>query len=393
MSYPNEVPTPAPPSPSMSLSSPSSKQALRLNAQSPTFIPRFASPLSQTTFEESLSGKASGTETPPTVPPSDTDSTDDDLSATYVKLKLKISDIEDRKASGQHDAAFLDKLQKRLKQIQSDYLFDKRDAEAAYVRERQKVYSRRLEARLRGERPPSPARKQPPDNPPSPSPQPSPEPTSSSKDVFDQVSDDETSGGLFELLEQMPETEITPQGTTVRVRDLPMPKQWSGKTPRHMLQEAVHKLDRYAIVEYRLISGQSRAKRAAVQVRWSKSGDKASEWAMEDVACHDEAQAKLYIATVALHSLTFPPIPGFALGSTAAASNVTFFRLLPPVFRDLWAELEEKRKETDDATNREIWSKLKSLLEPKLSDYKVRCNSSCVPVSSPQYGSESHEDQ
>jgi ATP-dependent RNA helicase DHX29 len=87
---------------------------------------------------------------------------------------------------------------------------------------------------------------------------------------------------------------------------------------------------------------------------------------MEDVACHDETQAEQYIATIALFALTFPTTLGFAGSALSATGSQTFFRLLPAVYRDLWDELLTKRKRDDDAANRSVWKKLRSLLEPKL---------------------------
>lgn len=86
---------------------------------------------------------------------------------------------------------------------------------------------------------------------------------------------------------------------------------------------------------------------------------------MMDVACYDEGQAEQYVATLALHALTFPSTEGFSAGSTAGPQ--TFFRLLPSVYRDLWNELTDAKKLKDDATNRGVWAKLRSIVEPKLS--------------------------
>jgi ATP-dependent RNA helicase DHX29 len=103
------------------------------------------------------------------------------------------------------------------------------------------------------------------------------------------------------------------------------------------------------------------------------------EWIMEDIACHDEGQAEQYIATVALHALTFPSTDGFAAGTSAAPGSQTFFRLLPAVFRDLWDELEVARKTSDDAINRAVWAKLRSIVEPKLENCgKVSLFSQCT---------------
>jgi ATP-dependent RNA helicase DHX29 len=143
-----------------------------------------------------------------------------------------------------------------------------------------------------------------------------------------------------------------------------LPKHWSSKTPKTLLAELVFKVDRYAAVTYGIVSGQSRAKRASVMVNWE--GRKTDEWAMLDVACHTEAQAEFYVATLALHALTFPTTDGFAAGSSGAFANQTSFRLLPPVFRDLWDELEVERKLREDLINRHVWANVRNIVEQKI---------------------------
>jgi ATP-dependent RNA helicase DHX29 len=243
-----------------------------------------------------------------------------------------------------------------------DYLFDERDAEAQLQADQILAEKAALQAKLRGssgssdiistsERKP----KRPPNLRPDPKRQATP-------DIFDD-GESESASGLFEILQEMPTTETNDKGTLVYVRDMSLPKHWSGRTPKVLLSETVAKLDRYAIISYQTISGSSRAKRASVIIRWE--GQKLDQWSMEEVACHDVTQAEQYIATIALFALTFPTTLGFA-GSSLTIGSQTFFRLLPAVYRDLWDELATKRKRDDDATNRAVWSKLRSLVEPKL---------------------------
>jgi ATP-dependent RNA helicase DHX29 len=59
--------------------------------------------------------------------------------------------------------------------------------------------------------------------------------------------------------------------------------------------------------------------------------------------------------------------------TTAAGGGQTFFRLFPAVFRDLWDELEEKRKIEHDNINRTAWAKLRSILDEKLLRDKNVC--------------------
>ncbi|KAJ6503399.1 P-loop containing nucleoside triphosphate hydrolase protein [Mycena vitilis] len=297
----------------------------------------------------------------------DSDSSDDSLDGQdanfdYVHLKLKIANLTSNRAPGDKtDSSQLQDLRARLSKVQNNYFFNEKDAEALYRVEREKADAIALEARLRGLAPPSAiaqpkvVKKRPPNL------QPQSPATPRAKDIFDEDLDDSV-GGFFEALEDMPTTETTDKGTTVTVRDMSLPKHWSGRTPKTLLSEAVSKVDRYAAISYTLLSGGGRAKRAAVNIRWD--GKKMDEWTMNDIACHTEGQAEQYIATIALHELTFPSRDTFTVA--APSGGQTFFRLLPAVFRDLWEELEVARKLKTDALNRGVWAKLRSIIEPKL---------------------------
>jgi ATP-dependent RNA helicase DHX29 len=157
----------------------------------------------------------------------------------------------------------------------------------------------------------------------------------------------------------------------VNVVDLGSPKLWTGRTPKVVLQEFISKTDRYAAVSYQDISGHSRAKRASVSVRWGSG--KNGIWEMLDIACHSITQAEQYAATVALHSLIRPPTLGFASGGANTGNSPTSFRLLPAVFRDVWNDLEARRKDKEDQTNRRVWRMLKDIVGKKLANNsKVR---------------------
>ncbi|KAJ6604782.1 P-loop containing nucleoside triphosphate hydrolase protein [Mycena vulgaris] len=290
----------------------------------------------------------------------------DDTNLEYVRLKLKIADLTSNRPSGDKtDSSQLQDLRARLKKLKNNYFFNEQDAEARYRVEREKLEAVALQARLRGLPTPSNSpnpiqpklvKKRPPNLQPQ-----AHAPSVTVTDIFDEDIGDSV-GGLFEALEDMPATVKTDQGTVVTVRDMALPKHWSGRTPKTLLAETVSKADRYAAISYSLLSGGSRAKRAAVSIRWD--GKKMDEWSMEDVACHTEGQAEQYIATIALHELTFPSTDGFTV--SAPSGGQTFFRLLPAVFRDLWEELETARKTNTDALNRGVWAKLRSIIEPKL---------------------------
>jgi ATP-dependent RNA helicase DHX29 len=314
----------------------------------------------------------------------------DDPNFEYAKVKVKITELEAAKYQSSADNnSELAHLQTRLESLRTNYFFRLREADAHYNTERAMADRRALEQKLLGETDAdltvdpvvSTVRSS---------------HTSKQKDhrpmhlsstdhatglarvdLFDDDSSPEASGGVFgTLLDTMPESEIT-DGVQVRIRDMSLPKHWAGRTPKALLLETVQKADRYAVISYRLLpdSRTSRAKRAAVVVRWE--GAKTGEWSMDDVGCWDEGQAEQYISTVALHDVTFGHSEGFAGGGIGVlgGGGQTYFRLLPPVFRDLWDELELKRREAEDKRNREVWAVLRRIIEPKLGgDKKVRFN-------------------
>ncbi|KAJ7706044.1 P-loop containing nucleoside triphosphate hydrolase protein [Mycena rosella] len=365
------------PPPLPTIHTPAVTSPSRLDANAPTFVPsRSLTPMSLSPNESDpewdhavmKSRILSQIDHDSNSSDSGNDSLDaDDINLEYVHLKLKIANLTSNRPFGDKtDSSQLQDLRARLTKVKNNYFFNEQDAEARYRVEREKLEATALQARLRGfpanslnvvaqpkvvkKRPPH---LQPPVQPPS------------VTDIFDEDIGDSV-GGLLESLEAMPATENC-AGIVVAIRDMTLPKHWSGRTPKTLLAETVSKADRYAAISYSFLSGGSRAKRAAVSIRWD--GKKMDEWSMEDVACHTEGQAEQYIATIALHELTFPSTDGFTV--SAPSGGQTFFRLLPAVFRDLWDELETARKTKTDALNRGVWAKLRSVIEPKLElDFK-----------------------
>jgi len=300
----------------------------------------------------------------------------DDPDMEYVRLKLKMDTLPKGDGGDPGSVAQLRLLQAQLDGVKQSYFFREKVSEAQYRLERERLNSEALKAMLRGLSdstvvPPtpsevvSPPKHRPPDIKPT-------EPLKKNMDIFDDESNDEGSGGLFGILQEIPATETTASGSTVRLLSMQVPKHWSGRTPKVILQEMITKKDKHAVANYACVSGPSRVRRASVTVCWNDG--RTQSWSMDDVGCPDLKQAEQYISTVVLHALTFPALEGFALGGTSAANTQTFFRVLPPVFRNLWDELEAKRRESDDAINRASWAKLRAIARMKLeSQSKVLC--------------------
>ena len=292
----------------------------------------------------------------------------DDPDAEYVRLKLEMDALRKGLGNDPEAAGQLRLLKTRLDNIRQNYFFREKVSEEQYRLERERLNSEALKAKLHGLSHASTVHLTPPEVVPPSRVQPlDSKPAESSKtdpDIFDNDTDDESPGGLFQILQEIPATETTSSGSTVRLQAMEIPKHWSDRLPKVILQDAVTKKDKFAVVKYACISGSSRVRRANVTICWD--GGRTQSWSMEDVGCPDLKQAEQYISTVALHAITFPILDGFALGGTSAASTQTFFRRLPPVFRNLWDELEAKRRESDDATNRTAWEKLRTISRTKL---------------------------
>lgn len=346
------------------ISTSKTKSSIRLNARAPEFVPSTSTTLLSRTSPPSEIWKSIST---PESRNDSSESRDEDPTSEFVRLKMQITDLTTHRKPGEsRDASFLHSLRRRLDEVQQDYLFDEQQAEAQFRLERDKADAEALQSKLRGDiaDTPQPIPERPQHR--SPVSQLSPEVADTPHDIFE---DDDSPGGLLEILET-PATETTADGITITLRDVTLPKHWSGRTPKTLLSEAVHKIDRFAAISYSAVSGASRAKRAAIEIRWN--GAKVDYWEMKDVACSDNVQAEQYIATVALHSLTFPTLDGFAIGGNTTAATQTSFRLLPAVFRDLWDEFEKDRRLAHDVLNRNIWAKLRSIVESKVNhDSKV----------------------
>lgn len=285
----------------------------------------------------------------------------EDPNLEYARIKLQLINLKSSNTTQRQRLGAASLLEEKMRSVKSHYFFDERDAERLYRSELEKANAQLLRAALRGSlepsRPKSPKGTTTPmavTMPPEPEPQP---------DLFDQE-DDESSGGVLGILDAISEVE-GPRGTIISVKDMSFHKQSGGKLPQVVLLGYVSKVDRYATVTFSSLSGQSRAKRSGVRILWGNR--KVDEWKMEEVACREESQAEHYIATVTLHALSFPPTEGFAAGSMSSPVGNTFFRLFPPIFRDLWDELETDRKLREGRINRGVWAKLWNIVGQKVN--------------------------
>lgn len=142
--------------------------------------------------------------------------------------------------------------------------------------------------------------------------------------------------------------------STITVRPMPVPKSFAnlGSVPKAMLKSTVQKLAKYAVVNYACLSGPSRAARAGVEIRWSS--EKRQIWIMDDIACESMVEAENYVSTLALHALV--------LEGTVQVN----WRVLPPVFRELWEELDTDARVKRDSASRAMWKSIQDIVDSKI---------------------------
>lgn len=225
--------------------------------------------------------------------------------------------------------------------VQRDYLFNQKQADAIFAVERAKLDKKELADRLAGKAKERAATSATPDA-----------TAASSASASQQVSrapsptrtrpENGTNGDPEDSLfgDMLDEPQSTPaavaddtpekdsKGNIIKIRDMSLPKSYTGKTPKSLLEDALRRVDKSAKATYRLLS-HTRAARAVVSVRWE--GGRMQQFGMEDEACETQEQAYHYAATLALFAIS---------------SDGNLHRLLPGPYRDLWDELEARKRTT-----------------------------------------------
>lgn len=299
----------------------------------------------------------------------DVDAIRDKPTAAYVSAKLELLSIQ-RKLISETTRTTV-QLESIVSQASKAYLFDKRDADAAVNMARgeldervrdMRATSRAEEASKREkeiqeqqqqEAPESKDRHATTDAEQTQKATPvASDKKEESRETIAEGSDDEMGAdGLFgNMLDEMPTEEIDEiTNTTIKVRPMPLPKQYAGKPPKLLLEDVVRRKDKFAARPvFSTVSSGTRAKRATVTLRWDSGTQQV--FTMQDEACPDQAQAYNYVATMAL----------FAIDTGSIG------RQLAPAFRELWDELEAARKEQDEEAYRSYLKQVKTLVEPRL---------------------------
>jgi ATP-dependent RNA helicase DHX29 len=194
----------------------------------------------------------------------------------------------------------------------------------------------------------------------------------------EQDGDDDGIAGLFSSLPVAEVDEATGQSNTVIngadgsrlvIRDFP---KWTGVSPMRVLEEACRARDSLVKIIYRLVSEASFANRHMLTLQWTKAQEVASEkfvpeidvlasptkvtYTMTGVATPDKAKSEAMIATYALFHL---------VSSTASAKEDKLSFRLPPVWRELYGEYAQIRKDKLDEVDRKMIKELRDLVRQR----------------------------
>ncbi|KAI5462733.1 putative ATP dependent RNA helicase [Mariannaea sp. PMI_226] len=319
----------------------------------------------------------------------DSDIEPDELLPQYLETKAKLLELErGGNGSSSPDAAdelTIAKLEAKIRKIESDVLFDKFEADqkwkaeriiierhiaAAKIEEKGKVDDSRLPEKSTFEKTTGEGV--------------SDEAERIAAEILakangsgdDDDDDNDSIGGLFASLPQSEVDAATGEtrtvlnstdGTKVLIKDF---GKWTGFSPRRALEEACRSRDASAKVLFTVVSETSFANRHSVDIFWSKPQELPQPTSVADieiitdpihftftmngVATPDSKQSEAYAATAALY---------YTFSGNAKEEKVGL--KLPPVWRDLWSELAEARKNQLYAQDRVVVNDLRELVRAR----------------------------
>ncbi|KAL1640105.1 hypothetical protein SLS58_007219 [Diplodia intermedia] len=323
----------------------------------------------------------------------DSDMEPDQLLETYINAKSRLFQVNPdlvttassrskstKKSRGVQTPASLPrgalKLQNKIQQIESDALFDQREADEKWASVRVELAR---ETPGRPKRPKEPKSKEW-DSPAE------PEANSANAaddimqqaalagDVLTQGADDgdDLLGGMFtaEPGDGQPLATGGSAGESVSatIRDF---GKSTGMNPRRILEEACRARDSGVRLTYKHISPTTYSSRHSVTITWTKdqepidasaisdiiceAGPRSTTFAMAKVATPGTQQSEAYVSVVALF-LTF---------SISSKEEKVYMRL-PPAWRDLWAEFSEAQKNITDEKDRAMVKDLRGIVQETL---------------------------
>lgn len=345
----------------------------------------------------SIKGPTSGLPTPAESDLSDVQVSDidsdidlDELVPTYLKIKGKLYEIDpelvevnQRKKGGKGKKApptktqppKVRKLLSQLQQLQSDALFDEREAETKWPAKRNEIAQTQASKRQQGTTQAKSEEEEQKDiSPPVSAAKEEPQTTSNGSAADDIMAEADMLGDMFSAIPDEPEATEVPsesaESGNITLRDF---GKQSGVTPRRCLEEAVRSRDPGARLTFKLISPTTYRCRHAATITWSKDleieydtdtdGATVSLRGIQAVfeatttAAVSVEQSESFIATVALFSI-----------SAASAKEEKVYLRLPPNWRDVYRELLEHRKDRIDTEDRDAVKYYRSIVQDQIDN-------------------------
>ena len=345
----------------------------------------------------SIKGPTSGLPTPAESDLSDVQVSDidsdidlDELVPTYLKIKGKLYEIDpelvevnQRKKGGKGKKApptktqppKVRKLLSQLQQLQSDALFDEREAETKWPAKRNEIAQTQASKRQQGTTQAKSEEEEQKDiSPPVSAAKEELQTTTNGSAADDIMAEADMLGDMFSAIPDEPEATEVPsesaESGNITLRDF---GKQSGVTPRRCLEEAVRSRDPGARLTFKLISPTTYRCRHAATITWSKDleieydtdtdGATVSLRGIQAVfeatttAAVSVEQSESFIATVALFSI-----------SAASAKEEKVYLRLPPNWRDVYRELLEHRKDRIDTEDRDAVKYYRSIVQDQIDN-------------------------
>ncbi|KAJ8118177.1 hypothetical protein OPT61_g780 [Boeremia exigua] len=371
-------------------------------------ISRPASPSPETSAAKATSANAPDSvrskEPPPDDPtPADSDYSDvhvsdidsdidlDELVPTYLRIKGKLYEIDPelvevapRKKGSKGkkvtptktiSSPKVRKLLSQLQQLQSDSLFDEREAEARWPAKRNEIAQQQA-ARRQQETPQAIAPEKPAEKavPIAPTSKEEAQPSINGGAADDIMAEADMLGDMFSAIPDEPGADNAPteaaEAGNIKLRDF---GKQSGITPRRCLEEAVRSRDPGARVSYKLISPTLYRCRHSVTITWSKDLEieydteipgvntvlRGIQVAFEadTIAAVGTDQSEGFISTVALFSI-----------SVASTKEEKVYLRLSSNWKDVYREMLEYRKDRLDADDREAVRYYRSIVQDQIEN-------------------------
>ncbi|KAF2996451.1 hypothetical protein E8E13_004010 [Curvularia kusanoi] len=314
----------------------------------------------------------------------------DELVPTYLKIKGKLYEIDPelveanpRKKSAKGKKAApaktipspqVRKLLSQLQQLESDTLFDDREADAQWPAKRNEIAQKQAAKRQLGS-----VHAKSPDPPEDAAPAITPPKEEAQSgvnggDADDIMAEADMLGDMFSAIPDEPAASDAPteapETGNLLLRDF---GKQSGVTPRRCLEEAIRSRDPGARVAYKMISATTYRCRHSVTITWSKDleveydtdipGVNVSLRGMQafieatTTAAVGMDQSEGFVSTAALFSI-----------SAASTKEEKVYLRLPPNWRDVYRELLEHRKDRLDAYDRDAIKYYRSIVQDQIEN-------------------------